>query len=409
MNSSKESTDFLIIGGGMVGLCLAKRLCDKSPNSKITIVDKEEEIGKHSSGRNSGVLHAGIYYKPQTLKAKVCITGAKRLIKWCKDENLEVLRCGKVITPQKKSLDEQIDFLYKRGQKNGAEVKIIDKREFNDRVPDGYTSTGRALWSPNTSVVNPKEILLRLKNRLIEKGVTFFLGSEVNKVDKFKNEITLSNELCINYKFLFNSAGLQADRIAHKFGVGLNYKIMPFKGIYWSLSPSSPLKFNTNLYPVPDLNLPFLGVHVTPSTTGVINLGPTAIPAFGRENYKNLENFEPIMYFKFLNELASQWFLNKGGFRKYSSEQLLHGFKPFFYSAAKLLIPNLDNNDLVPSKKVGIRAQLYDYQKKELIQDFKIEYLENSVHILNAISPAFTASFSFADLVLEKTNFLKKI
>ena len=404
MTFSDEHTDYLIIGGGMVGLSVAFQIKEKYPNSKIIVVDKEEYLGKHSSGRNSGVLHAGIYYKPESLKAKVCIKGAKRLIEFCKNEKLDIMKCGKVISPQKKEFDQQIDFLYKRGITNGAEVKIIDKKEFQARVPDGYSASGRALWSPNTSVVNPKKIIERLKDKLESKGVIFLFKKEISKINTENNQIIFSKNLLINYKFLINSAGIQADKIAHKYGVGMNFKIMPFKGIYWKLSKSCPLRFKTNLYPVPDLNLPFLGVHVTPDLDGNVNLGPTAIPALGRENYRNLENFEPFMTVDFFKELANQWINNKNGFRKYSTEQLLHGFKPFFYKAAKLLIPELKSSDLIPSKKVGIRSQLYDIDKKELINDFKVVKAKNSIHVLNAISPAFTSSFELADLILKKAN-----
>ena len=175
MTFSDERTDYLIIGGGMVGLSVAFQIKEKYPNSKIIVVDKEEYLGKHSSGRNSGVLHAGIYYKPESLKAKVCIKGAKRLIEFCKNEKLDIMKCGKVIAPQKKEFDQQIDFLYKRGITNGAEVKIIDKKEFQARVPDGHSASGRALWSPNTSVVNPKKIIERLKDKLESKGVIFLV------------------------------------------------------------------------------------------------------------------------------------------------------------------------------------------------------------------------------------------
>ncbi len=400
-----ENTDFLVIGGGMVGLSTAFQIKKKYPDSKIIILEKEDSLGKHSSGRNSGVLHAGIYYKPESVKAKVCIKGSKRLIQFCQNEQLEIMKCGKLIAPQKIELDDQIDYLFQRGLANGANVKIIDEKEFLDRVPYGFTASGRALWSPNTCVVNPKNIIKRLKEKLESKGIIFIFNSKIKEITLNNNLIKLSSKLSIKYKFLINSAGIQTDRIAHKFGVGLNYKIMPFKGIYWKLSPSCPLKFKTNLYPVPDLNLPFLGVHVTPDLNGNINLGPTAVPALGRENYRNTENFEPLMTLDFFKELANQWVTNKGGFRKYSTEQLLHGFKPFFFKAAKLLIPDLKSDYLIPSEKVGIRAQLFDINKKELINDFMVEEGKDSIHILNAISPAFTASFEFADLIIEKIKF----
>ena len=166
-------TDICIIGAGIVGLSLANQITERFPNLSITIIEKENKIGKHTSGRNSGVLHAGVYYEPGSIKAKVCVEGARRLKNWCKENNISILDCGKVITPQKVELDNQIDELYKRGISNGAKVEIIDENQFNSIVPDGFTSSGRALWSPATSVVNPKEVINKLKDILIKKGVKF--------------------------------------------------------------------------------------------------------------------------------------------------------------------------------------------------------------------------------------------
>lgn len=400
------SSDIVILGGGMVGLCIAHQILEHNPDTKVTIVDKEPELGAHSSGRNSGVLHAGIYYPPGTVKATVCVNGAKRLRAWCENEGLPILSCGKVIAPQSESLDPQLDLLYDRGKKNGAEVYLIDHDEFKGKVPFGRTASGRALWSPNTCVVKPKSVLNRLAKILKSKGVRFLLGVSLLDVDPEKSHLILassSSTHTLEYGYLFNTTGLQSDRVAQKFSIGMKYTLLPFKGLYWKLDPKAPFQFTTNLYPVPDLNVPFLGVHVTPSPDGTVSLGPTAIPALGRENYRGLEGFEPIMSMRFMVDLADQWLRNSGGFRQYAREQALHGLKPLFVNSAKELIPGLKSEHLLPSEKVGIRAQLYDRSSGKLVQDFKLECGANSAHVLNAISPAFTASFELADLILSQS------
>ena len=404
---SSFHADIAILGGGMVGLTLAYQLLERYPDLSIKVIDKEREIGRHSSGRNSGVLHAGIYYPPRTLKAQVCVQGARRLRDWCEAEGLSILRCGKVISPQTPELDGQLELLLERGQANGAEVHLIDQAEFHQRVPHGRTSSGRALWSPGTCVVKPQLVLQRLEQRLKERGVAFQLGARVILADAQDRSITLQDHSgetrTLFYGHLFNATGLQADRVAQAFGLAEHCTLLPFKGLYWQLDPRAAMRFSTNLYPVPDLNVPFLGVHVTPSPDGTVNLGPTAIPAWGRENYEGLEGVEPLMALQFLGDLASQWWRNAGGFRRYAREQALHGFKPMFLKAAQALVPGLRSEHLLPSQKVGIRAQLYDRRDGSLVQDFLLEHGHASTHVLNAISPAFTASFALADLILDQS------
>ena len=390
----------------MVGLSLAHQVTERWPDLSITVIDKEPGIGRHSSGRNSGVLHAGIYYPPGTLKAQVCVQGARRLRAWCDAESLPVLACGKVIVPQTSDLDGQLEVLLERGRANGAEVCIIDDKEFQQRVPDGRTASGRALWSPGTCVVKPKLVMQRLEQRLRDRGVRFDLGTCVTSVSPGSRKLTLSHAgagCTLAYGHLFNATGLQADRVARAFGLGQDFTLLPFKGLYWELVQGAPFRFSTNLYPVPDLNVPFLGVHVTPSPDGTISLGPTAIPAWGRENYLGTEGVEPLMALQFLGDLASQWWRNAGGFRRYAREQALHGLKPLFLKAAQALVPGLRSEHLIPSQKVGIRAQLYDRRSGSLVQDFFLEHGPASTHVLNAISPAFTASFALADLILDKS------
>lgn len=402
----EATSDIAILGAGMVGLALAHQLCERFADLSITVIDKEPELGRHSSGRNSGVLHAGIYYPPGTLKAQVCVQGARRLRAWCEAEGLPVLACGKVIAPQRAELDGQLELLLERGRANGAEVQLIDQQEFRKRLPDGRTASGRALWSPGTCVVKPKLVLQRLEQRLRERGVRFLLGTSVTGVSPSEKQLNLSPagaDSTLAYGHLFNATGLQADRVAQAFGLAEHCTLLPFKGLYWELDSEAPFCFSTNLYPVPDLNVPFLGVHVTPSPDGTVSLGPTAIPAWGRENYHGIDGVEPLMALQFLGDMASQWWRNAGGFRRYAREQALHGFKPLFLKAAQALVPDLRSEHLAPSQKVGIRAQLYDRRSRSLVQDFRLEHGPASTHVLNAISPAFTASFALADLILDQS------
>ena len=402
------TADVVILGGGMVGMCLAHQIKALNSRLSVLIIDKENKVGLHSSGRNSGVLHAGIYYDPGSVKAKVCVKGASRLRQWCKNENIPLLECGKLVVSQRPDLDPQLDLLLDRGMKNGAEVYLIDERELSTRMPFAKTHSGRALWSPGTSVVKPKSVVDRLKRRLQEMGVDFRLGYFLHTADPVQQKLFLTTtsgeNVTLSYGHLFNASGLQADTVAKQFGLAKGYKMLPFKGIYWKLDPASNIRINTNLYPVPDLNVPFLGVHFTPSPDGVISLGPTAIPALGRENYTGVKGIEPLATLSMFNDLTTQWIKNNGGFRKYASEQALHGFKSLFVKAAQQLVPSLKPEHLLPSEKVGIRAQLFDQREGKLVQDFLLQHDDNSTHVLNAISPAFTASFELADHILDNSQ-----
>ncbi len=399
--------DVVIIGGGMVGLSLANQLIERKITNNIIVLDKEKELGKHSSGLNSGVLHAGLYYEPDSLKARVCVSGATRLKKWIKERNLPINECGKVIVPQREELDSQLDILYNRGKSNGAKVEMIDENELNKIAPEALSSSGRALWSPNTVVVKSKLVLNTLENELIQKNVKIVLHQNNWKVNIRKRMITLNNGDEINYSHLINCAGLQADKVARLFGVGRKYILFPFKGLYWSLKRDSKIRINTNVYPVPDLNVPFLGVHFTPTADDnpTVNIGPTATPALGRENYRGFESLEFFSSIRNLSLLANQYLLNKGGFRKYVHEQYLLTFKPIMIQSAQQLIPRIRYDDVELSNKVGIRSQLFNTETQRLEDDFLCLEGPDSTHVMNAISPAFTASFTLADLIIDNIRF----
>lgn len=393
--------DFVIIGAGIVGLAIARELKTRYPQSQIIILEKESELGKHASGRNSGVLHSGIYYPEGTLKAKVCAQGSREMAAYCDQYHLPIARLGKVILPINAGDNEQLDLLYHRAKSNGATIEIIDQQQLKDLEPEAYTITGRAIYSPNTAVVDPKSILAHLAQQLQEQGVKILFNQVFMQVNEDKTSLKTPTET-INFNHLFNTAGLYADRVAQAFGIGKKYTILPFKGLYYKLDPSSGLKINSNIYPVPDLRVPFLGVHFTKKINGDVYLGPTAIPAFGRENYTGLEGLNLTDTAQILLTLIQQYVNNKQGFRQLFYQESPRLFKAYFTQAAQKLVPKLKPEHLQPSNYVGMRAQLFDTEKQELVMDFLIEQGQNSTHILNAISPAFTSAFSFARLVLDQ-------
>jgi len=399
-----HSCDVLIVGGGMVGLCLAHQLLERKITTSITLLDKEPELGRHSSGRNSGVLHAGLYYKPGSVKAHVCVGGGRRLRAWVQERGLPLNTCGKVIVPPRPELDGQLDVLAERGTANGATVELWDEKQLRELIPEARTSSGRALWSPNTAVVKPIAVLRELQQELLDRGVAFITGQAAWTAEPELRQLRLSDGGTISYGHLINCAGLQADRVAHLFGVGHNYTLLPFKGLYWQLKRSCPIQPRANLYPVPDLNVPFLGVHFTPSAdaTPVVSIGPTATPAWGRENYRGLQALEPAMAAANLTVLARQYLANRGGFRRYVHEQAFLALPPLLLQAAQQLIPSVRAEHLELSQKVGIRSQLFNSRTQRLEDDFLCLTGHASTHVLNAISPAFTASFALADLILDE-------
>ena len=397
-------SDILIVGGGMVGLCIAHQLLERGITTSITVLDKETSLGRHSSGRNSGVLHAGLYYKPDTLKAQVCVAGARRLRAWVEQRGLPLNPCGKVIVPPRADLDPQLDVLAERGRANGATVELWDARQIQELIPEARTASGRALWSPNTAVVKPIRVVEQLQRELQHQGVRFLQGQPGWSTKPQKPQLVLSDGTTLSYGHLFNCAGLQADRVAHQFGVGRNYSLLPFKGLYWQLKPDCPIQPRTNLYPVPDLAVTFLGVHFTPSAdpTPLVSIGPTATPAWGRENYRGLQALEPAMAATNLAVLARQYLANRGGFRRYVHEQAFLALPPLLLRAAQQLIPSVRAEHLELSQKVGIRSQLFNHTTLGLEDDFLCLPGPASTHVLNAISPAFTASFALADLILDQ-------
>lgn len=392
--------DQVIIGGGIIGLSIARELLTRRPGSTVLILDKEERLGSHASGRNSGVLHSGIYYPKHSMKAKVCAAGAKAMMNYCKCNGLPVVPTGKVIVPINDGDDVQLDLLYARAKSNEVNIELLDQHQLKELEPEVRSVSGRALYSPDTSVVDPNAVLCHLASELREQGVEIRLNCEVAHIDPDISRL-FAGGMCFQYGTLYNASGLSVDRVAHKFGVGRRYCMLPFKGIYYRLMEDSGIVLNRLVYPVPDIKVPFLGVHSVRNLSGETYFGPTAVPAFGRENYQGLAGIDPAEAMRISYHLITQYLINKQGFKAFAHAEAGRFIKRNFVEAARALVPRLRPRHLRISNKVGIRAQLVDRENHELVMDFLIERKDNSVHVLNAVSPGFTSAFELAKMIVQ--------
>ncbi len=369
----------------------------------MLVVEKEDRSGRHASGRNSGVLHSGIYYPGDSLKARVCAEGAREMAEYCDNHGLPILRVGKVIVPSREEDDAQVDLLYHRACLNRARVELVDEAHLREIEPEARTATGRALYSPDTAVVDPVAILDCIRKELERNGVKFRYGLACVAADPQNSSVVCGSER-IGYGHLFNATGAYADRIAKMFGGGRRYMLLPFKGRYLKLRADSGVCIRGLIYPVPNLDMPFLGVHSVKSITGEVYFGPSAMPAFGRENYRGFEDVDMHDVWKIVVGILVQYRFNHQGFRRLMHEETQRLFPSGFSSAARRLVPRVKRSMLVSCNKVGIRPQLVDTESHRLVTDFLVEAGENSTHVLNAISPAFTSAFSFARLVVDESS-----
>ncbi|MEI7481890.1 MAG: L-2-hydroxyglutarate oxidase [Elusimicrobiota bacterium] len=393
-----EKTDFLIIGAGIIGLTLARQLQEKAPDKKILLLEKEPDVALHSSGRNSGVLHAGFYYTSNSLKARFTRDGNIALKKYCRDNNLAVNECGKVVVAGDETELRALHELEKRGLANGVDVRLITEGELAEIEPNAKTFQ-KALYSPTTATVDPVEICAHLKDQLLKTGVEI-LFAEGYKKPAGENVIETTRGRLIRFGHLVNAAGLYADKIAGDFGFSKHYVIIPFKGIYIKYSGVKP-PLKVNVYPVPNLKNPFLGVHYTVTVDGHVKLGPTAIPAFWRENYNGFDNFSPAEAMEAAAYEAILFLTNSFGFRNLAWEEIRKYYKPFFVGLGLKLVREIDTAGFSEWSRPGIRAQLLNTKTRELVQDFVVEGDKASTHILNAVSPAFTGSFPFTKWIIE--------
>jgi L-2-hydroxyglutarate oxidase LhgO len=319
---------------------------------------------------------------------------------YCDEHGLAVNRIGKVIVPTREEDDPQVDLLAQRAVANGAAVEVLDEQQLREVEPEARSASGKALFSPDTAVVDPKAVLLHLSEWLRGQEVNLQFGAQISAIEASCSEIHVNGSR-YRYGVLFNAAGQHADTIARLFGVGMQYALIPFRGKYYRVADSAEIKLKHLIYPVPDLAMPFLGIHSVTTSSGDSYFGPSAIPAFGREHYSGIKGIRINEALSAINHLVQQYIFDNDGFRKYTHEEAGRFLKQNFYLAAKRLVPRLQERDLLSSDKVGIRAQLYDKKSRKLEMDFLIERKENTIHLLNAISPAFTSSFEMAKKIVD--------
>ncbi|MDK9718215.1 MAG: L-2-hydroxyglutarate oxidase [Trichlorobacter sp.] len=396
--NSQPRCDYLIVGAGIIGLALARELKNRFPTADILVIDKEADVAFHGSGRNSGVLHAGFYYSADSLKARFTRDGNRMMTDYVIGRGLAINQCHKVVVASDESEIEGVQELQRRGEKNGVDVRIIDEQELDEIDPNAKT-TGIALYSPTTATVDPSLVCHALKEDLEALGVRFLFGHGYLR-RQGDAAIVTTGGMVLEAGLVINAAGLYADTVARDYGFSQNYTIIPFKGIYLKYTGTDkPIR--TNIYPVPNLKNPFLGVHYTVTVDGTIKIGPTAIPAFWRQNYVGLENFSLGELFEIIGWESRLFLGDNFGFRSLALSELKKYDRSYFTGLAVKMVKQINTAGFNQWSKPGIRAQLLNTTTKELVQDFVVEGDSRSVHLLNAVSPAFTCSFPFAAWVVD--------
>ena len=390
--------DFLVIGGGVIGISIARELKSRNPNSGVCILEKEHQCGLHASSRNSGVLHAGFYYTADSLKARFTKEGNQRLTKYCEVKNLALKKCGKLVVAQNESELVWLDELMTRARNNGVPLELITDEESQAIEPRAKTYQ-KALFSPTTASINPTELVKSLLSDAIQEGVQLKTNTQyIHRVGK--SSIKTSNGI-FEAKYIINAAGLYADKIGRDFNFSKDHRILPFKGLYL-YSNESLGALNTHIYPVPDLTNPFLGVHFTITSDDKIKIGPTAIPAFWREQYQGWSNFNMPELTEIILRQAGLFLSSNFDFKALAFRELKKYSKPLLVSLATKLAKGVDIKHYRQWGLAGIRAQLLNIRKKELEMDFVLEGDKQSMHILNAISPGLTCALPFADYVCDQ-------
>jgi len=393
-----DTCDFLVIGGGIIGISIARELKRRHPHATLLLIEKEEVYGLHASGRNSGVLHAGFYYTADSFKAKFTQTGNQRLTEYCESRNIPINKCGKLVVAQNESELSQLDELMVRAKNNNVPLNYITEEEAKAIEPRVKTFE-HALFSPTTSSVNPSQVVQAMRDDASQEELK--LHSGVRYLRRTGKGVIKTSQGNIEFGYMVNAAGLYADKIAQDFGFSRDYRILPFKGLYlYSNEPAGA--FQTNIYPVPDLRNPFLGVHFTVTAEGKVKIGPTAIPAFWRENYKGLTNFNFNELMEIIFRQAGLFWSSDFDFKNLAFEELQKYSQAKLVSLASSLAEGVGIKSFKKWGEPGIRAQLLNIRDKKLEMDFVTEGDERSLHILNAVSPAFTCALPFADFACDK-------
>lgn len=385
--------DVAVIGGGVVGCSVAYHLASQS-DLDIGILEKEYHLAEHQSGRNSGVLHPGFNYPPGSLKARFATEGTTRLKQYARENDIPLREFGVVVVAQTAAEEGRLQDLKAQADENGVETSIIDQDELADHEP--HASGRAALYCPEAASIDSQKYVYQLAKDAENNGVDFYMGYEVDRVEHQGESHRIDTSAgTVTADYVVNAAGLYADRIAHQLGVGLDYQVVPFRGEYYEIVPEKRHLCETMIYPTPDPELPFLGVHYTRRTDDKVIVGPNAVLAFGREAYRNtsfdIEELAGTLGYKgFWRLIASPKMM------RVAWDELNKSYrKEKFVQAAQRLVPEVTASDFRRSY-AGIRAQLVS-DAGELVKDPLFEFGPDSLHVLNAVSPGLTSSLPFGD------------
>jgi L-2-hydroxyglutarate oxidase len=386
--------DFVIIGGGIVGLASGMALGKRYPNARILVLEKESNWAYHQTGNNSGVIHSGIYYKPGSFKANFCREGSRSMVEFCQEHGIDYEVCGKVIVATEAQQLPLLENLYQRGLENGLNVTKITAEEVKEIEP--HVSCLAGLRVPTTGIVNYKQVCQKYAELIKSQGGELRLNTKVEKIkETAKGQVLETNKGTFETRFVINCAGLHSDRVAKLGQVDSQAKIVPFRGEYYELVPEKRYLVKTLIYPVPNPAFPFLGVHFTRMIDGSVHAGPNAVLSFKREGYKktdfDLKDFTEVMTYPGFWKLAV----------KHADEgiqEIIRSFsKAAFVRSLQKLIPEVQAQDLVPTH-AGVRAQALMNDGK-LVDDFLIVQGRNATHVCNAPSPAATSSLEIGKAI----------
>ena len=396
---------FVIIGSGIVGLSIAKVLIDRkiSDPKNLLIIDKYSTPSKGTSTHNSGVLHAGLYYKPGSLKAKLSIEGSLKLKEWCNENKIKVSSCGKLLIPFSKEDFKNLRKIEKNAIKNGCKIELIEYDQAIKIQPE-LVKKEIYLWSPKTAVFDPNSIIKVLYKSLKEKGVKF-LKKAVKFDNSEKKKLYFDDNTSIEYFKYINCAGPGALNIAKSVSDKFDHlTILPFLGQY--AVQKSGIEIKTNLYPVPDPELPFLGIHLTPRINKSTLIGPNAFPTFQKDiQGYDLDDLKAIP--SILVNNLTLFTSNKSNYRDHALKEFSINMQNKFFNDAIKYFSNENKNNFkieMDSSTYGIRAQLINRENHELVNDFIFEIIDENIHIVNAVSPAFTSCFALAEFILDQIN-----
>lgn len=389
--------DIVIVGGGIVGLATARELLRRRPTTRLIVVEKEPAIARHQTGHNSGVIHAGIYYAPGSLKARLCVAGAAELMSYCDERGIPYQRCGKMIVATREEELPRLNNLLDRATANGVPgVRMIETSELRELEP--HCQGIGALWSPNTGIVDYGQVAESYAGDVTGMGAEIRLNSEVIAIErKGGKSVVTTTTGSLEADTVITCAGLYSDRVAALTGAAKSPRIIPFRGDYYILKPERRSLVRSNIYPVPDPAFPFLGVHFTPRMNGDVWLGPNAVLAFAREGYR-FGKVNPRELGAILTDRAFLGFARKH-WRTGASEMARDLSKRRFLASLQVYIPELTMDDLVPGP-AGVRAQAFS-ANGEMVDDFVIDRGDGVLHVRNAPSPAATSSLQIGKYIAD--------